>query len=113
MEYSVDVDLSLRIKKNGYKIGFTSQTELIHLESASSKLETSNEGSLNPFVHYLNIKNHILILRKHAIMFNPVGSVFFQILKIFSYTTYFILRFRFLKLKMVYKGLRDSLKTHI
>ena len=111
--YYEDVDLSLRIKKNGYKIGFTSQTELIHLESASSKLETSNEGSLNPFVHYLNIKNNILILRKHAIMFNPVGSVFFQIFKIFSYTTYFILRFRFLKLKMVYKGLRDSLKTHI
>jgi len=46
-------------------------------------------------------------------MFNPVGSVYFQILKIFSYTTYFILRFRFLKLRMVYKGLRDSLKTQI
>jgi len=111
--YYEDVDLSLRIKKNGYKIGFTSQTELIHLESASSKLEISNEGVLNPFVHYLNIKNHILILRKHAKMFNPVGSLFFQVLKIFSYTTYFILRFRFLKLRMVYKGFRDSLKTQI
>ena len=111
--YYEDVDLSLRIKKNGYKIGFTSQTELIHLESASSKLENSIEGSLNPFVHYLNIKNHILIIRKHAKMFNLVGSVFFQIFKIFSYTTYFILRFRFLKLRMVYKGFRDSLKTQI
>ena len=111
--YYEDVDLSLRIKKNGYKIGFTSQTELIHLESASSKLESSNEGSLNPFVHYLNIKNHILILRKHTKIFNPIGTVFFQIFKIFSYTTYFILRFRFLKLSMVYKGFRDSLKTQI
>ena len=111
--YYEDVDLSLRIKKNGYKIGFTSQTELIHLESASSKLETINEGILNPFVHYLNIKNHILILRKHSKIFNPVGSVFFQIFKILSYTTYFILRFRFLKLRMVYKGFRDSLKVQI
>ena len=111
--YYEDVDLSLRIKKNGFKIGFTSQTELIHFESASSKIETSNEGILNPFVHYLNIKNHILVLRKHPKMFNPVGTVFFQILKIFSYTTYFILRLRFLKLKMVYKGFRDSLKTQI
>ena len=57
--YFEDIDLSLRIKKNGFKIGFTSHTELIHLESASSKLETSNEGVLDPFVHYLNIKNHI------------------------------------------------------
>ena len=111
--YYEDVDLSLRMKKSGYKIGFTSQTDLIHLESASSKFETSKEGSLNPFVHYLNIKNHILILRKHSKIFNPIGSLLFQIFKIFSYKSYFILRFRFLKLRMVYKGLRDSLKTQI
>ena len=111
--YYEDVDLSLRIKKNGYKIGFTSQTELIHLESASSKLETSNEGSLNPYVHYLNIKNHILVFRKHIKMFNPIGSMIFQIIKILSYSTYFILRFRFTKLKMVFNGVRDSLKVQI
>ena len=111
--YYEDVDLSLRIKKNGYKIGFTSQTELIHLESASSKLETSNEGSLNPYVHYLNIKNHILVFRKNIKMFNPIGSIIFQIIKILSYSTYFILRFRFTKLKMVLNGVRDSLKVQI
>lgn len=111
--YYEDVDLSLRIKKNGYKIGFTSQTELIHLESASSKLETSNEGSLNPYVHYLNIKNHILVFRKHIKMFNPIGSIIFQIIKILSYSSYFILRFRFTKLKMVFNGVRDSLKVQI
>ena len=111
--YYEDVDLSLRIKKNGYKIGFTSQTELIHLESASSKLETSNEGSLNPYVHYLNIKNHILVLRKHIKMFNLIGSIILQIFKLLSYSSYFILRFRFTKLKMVFNGLRDSLKVQI
>ena len=111
--YYEDVDLSLRIKKNGYKIGFTSQTELIHLESASSKLETSNEGSLNPYVHYLNIKNHILVFRKHIKMFNPIGSIIFQIIKMLSYSTYFILRFRFTKLKMVFNGVRDSLIVQI
>jgi uncharacterized protein YfkK (UPF0435 family) len=83
------------------------------LESASSKLETINEGVLNPFVHYLNIKNHILILRKHIKMFNPIGSIIFQIIKILSYSTYFILRFRFTKLKMVFNGVRDSLKAQI
>lgn len=111
--YYEDVDFSLRMKKNGYKIGFTPQTELIHMESASSKLERGEEGVLNPYVHYLNIKNHVFVLRKHSKIFNPIGSVFYQIFKIFSYTTYFILRFRFTKLRMVYKGLKDSLKTQI
>ena len=111
--YYEDVDFSLRMKKNGYKIGFTPQTELIHMESASSKLERSEEGVLNPYVHYLNIKNHVFVLRKHSKIFNPIGTVFYQIFKIFSYTTYFILRFRFTKLRMVYKGLKDSLKTQI
>ena len=83
------------------------------MESASSKLETSNEGSLNPYVHYLNIKNHILVFRKHIKMFNPIGFIIFQIIKILSYSTYFILRFRFTKLKMVFNGLRDSLKVQI
>lgn len=111
--YYEDVDFSLRMKKNGYKIGFTPQTELIHMESASSKLERGEEGVLNPYVHYLNIKNHVFVLRKHSKIFNPIGSVFYQIFKIFSYTIYFILRFRFTKLRMVYKGLKDSLKTQI
>lgn len=111
--YYEDVDFSLRMKKNGYKIGFTPQTELIHMESASSKLERGKEGVLNPYVHYLNIKNHVFVLRKHSKIFNPIGSVFYQIFKIFSYTIYFILRFRFTKLRMVYKGLKDSLKTQI
>tara|TARA_B100000242_G_scaffold289355_1_gene259061 strand:- start:4 stop:888 length:885 start_codon:yes stop_codon:yes gene_type:complete len=111
--YYEDVDFSLRMKKNGYKIGFTPQTKLIHMESASSKLETNKEGVLNPNVHYLNIKNHIFVLRKHSKIFNPIGTVFYQIFKIFSYTTYFILRFRFTKLRMVYKGLKDSFKTQI
>ncbi|MEC8176091.1 MAG: glycosyltransferase family 2 protein [Bacteroidota bacterium] len=111
--YYEDVDFSLRMKKNGYKIGFTPQTELIHMESASSKLETNKEGVLSPNVHYLNIKNHIFVLRKHSKIFNPIGTVFYQIFKIFSYTTYFILRFRFTKLRMVYKGLKDSFKTQI
>ena len=54
------------------------------------ELEKSNEGVLNPYVHYLNIKNHILVLRKHPKMFNPVGSDFFSnILKYFH--TQFIL----------------------
>ena len=83
------------------------------MESASSKLETSNKGSLNPYVHYLNIKNHILVFRKHIKMFNPIGSIIFQIIKILSYSTYFILRFRFTKLKMVFNGVRDSLKVQI
>lgn len=111
--YFEDVDFSLRLKKHGYKIGFTPNTHLCHHESYSSISKNLKGGSLSPYVHYLNIRNHILILKKHSDMFNYFGSRFFQIFKIISYSFYFILKLRFIKLKMVYKGLIDSLSMKI
>ena len=63
--YYEDVDFSLRLKKYGYKIGFTSKTQIYHYESFSSISNNSKGGKLSPYVHYLNIRNHILILKKH------------------------------------------------
>ena len=111
--YYEDVDFSLRILKKGIRIGFTDETHLYHYGSVSSKSKNNFDGKLSPYVHYLNIRNHILVLRKHSQIFNPIGSVLYQALKIFSYSTYFIIRLRFIKLKMVFKGLKDSLKTQI
>ena len=108
--YYEDVDFSLRLKKHGYKIGFTSKTHLYHYESFSSISNNSKGGKLSPYIHYLNIRNHILILKKHSYLFNPFGTRVFQIFKIISYSIYFIFRLRFTKLNMVYKGLLDSYK---
>ena len=111
--YYEDVDFSLRLKKYGYKIGFTSKTHIYHYESFSSISNNSNGGKLSPYIHYLNIRNHILILKKHSYLFNPFGTRLYQIFKIISYSIYFIFRLRFTKLNMVYKGLVDSYKIKI
>ena len=111
--YYEDVDFSLRLKKHGYKIGFTSKTHVYHYESFSSISNNSKGGKLRPYIHYLNIHNHILILKKHSDLFNPFGTRLYQIFKIISYSIYFIFRLRFTKLNMVYKGLLDSFKIKI
>ena len=111
--YYEDVDFSLRLKKHGYKIGFTSKTQIYHYESFSSISNNSKGGKLSPYVHYLNIRNHILILKKHSDLFNSFGTRLYQIFKIISYSIYFIFRLRFTKLNMVYKGLLDSYKIKI
>ena len=111
--YYEDVDFSLRLKKHGYKIGFTSKTHIYHYESFSSISNNSKGGKLSPHIHYLNIRNHILILKKHSYLFNPFGTRLYQIFKIISYSIYFIFRLRFTKLNMVYKGLLDSYKIKI
>ena len=111
--YYEDVDFSLRLKKYGYKIGFTSKTQIYHYESFSSISNNSKGGKLSPYIHYLNIRNHILILKKHSDLFNSFGTRIYQIFKIISYSIYFIFRLRFIKLNMVYKGLLDSYKIKI
>ena len=111
--YYEDVDFSLRLKKHGYKIGFTSKTHIYHYESFSSISNNSKGGKLSPYLHYLNIRNHILILKKHSDLFNPFGTRLYQIFKIISYSIYFIFRLRFTKLNKVYKGLLDSYKIKI
>ena len=63
-------NISLRLKKHGYKIGFTAKTHLYHYESFSSTSNNSKGGKLSPYIHYLNIRNHILILKKHSDLFN-------------------------------------------
>ena len=108
--YYEDVDFSLRLKKHGYKIGFTSDAQIYHYESFSSISNNSKGGKLSPYIHYLNIRNHILILKKHSDLFNSFGTRVYQIFKIISYSIYFIFRLRFTKLNMVYKGLLDSYK---
>ena len=107
--YYEDVDYSIRLKKMGYSIALMTNSYLQHYESASSKSINKSEGNLSPYVHYLNIRNHILILKKHSKSFNLIGVLLYQLNKIVSYLIYFLIRFRFNKFKMVSKGLIDAL----
>jgi GT2 family glycosyltransferase len=107
--YYEDVDWSLRIKDLGYSLQLV-ETSLIYHHGSISSNNSSSEGKLSAYVHYLNFKNHIYFLRKHSEKFNFFGVVLYQLMKLISYSIYFILRFRFNKLKMIYKGLIDGMK---
>ena len=108
--YHEDVDLSIRLRKKGYELNLVQESVIYHKSNASLKSSSKGkEGFLSPFLHYLNIRNHILLLRKHKDYFNPLGSFTTQVLKVLGYSIYFILRGRFGKLKAVAKGARDGL----
>ena len=109
--YYEDVDWSLRMKGLGYELGFVKESIVYHHGSSSSKDNNKKEGNLSAKVHYFNIRNHILFLKKHKKLFNLFGIVFFQVLKITAYTIYFLIRFRFNKLSMVFKGIKHSLNN--
>ena len=109
--YYEDVDWSIRIKKAGYDLAVVKSSLIYHHGSKASKNESS-EGTLSPFVHYLNIRNHIFLLRKNKDIFNFFGILVFQFFKILSYFIYFTIRLRINKLKMLYNGLKDGFRNN-
>ena len=109
--YFEDVDWSIRMTNQGYKLGVVPKSIIYHHTSGSTKKNnTSNEGNLSPYAHYLNVRNHIYLIKKHTSFFNNIGSWIYQFLKITSYSIYFILRGRFGKFKMVWRGVLDGIK---
>ena len=107
--YYEDIDFSIRLKKKGYSIALMTDSFLQHFESASSKSIKQSEGNLSPYVHYLNIRNHIILLKKHSKSFNIIGVIIYQLIKILFYWTYFFIRLRFNKFNMVSKGFIDAI----
>ena len=111
--YFEDADWSIRMTNFGYKLGVVPDSIIYHHTSGSTKKNnTSGEGNLSPYAHYLNVRNHIYLFRKHT-FFNSIGSWIYQILKISSFSIYFIFRFRFIKFKMVWRGLLEGIKIKI
>ena len=110
--YFEDVDWSLRIKNEGYLLGIDNRSIIYHYESGSSKtLSKSNEGFLNPLVHYYNFRNHIKLIKKHINHFNFTGAIFFQLSKVVTFSLYFIVRLRFYKLNKMWQGVIDGIKS--
>jgi GT2 family glycosyltransferase len=108
--YFEDADWSIRMTNLGYKLGVVPKSIIYHLSSGSNKKNnTSNEGNISPYAHYLNVRNHIYLIKKYT-FFNSIGSWGYQILKITSYSIYFILRGRFEKFRMVWRGVLDGIK---
>ncbi len=112
--YYEDVDWSLRIRKLGYLLAYNPSIPIYHKAGASSKTENkSADGFLSPFVHFLNIRNHIFLIRLHAKGFNAINAHVFLLLKIISYGLYFILKGRKKKLKMLLDGFLKGYLTQL
>jgi len=109
--YFEDVDWSIRMKSKGYKLGVEPKSIIYHHQSGSLvKNNTSNEGALSPYAYYLNLRNHIYLIKKHAPFFNCVGVWVYQFFRITSYSVFFTVRLRFSKLKMVWRGTLEGIK---
>ena len=112
--YFEDADLSLRINRSGFKLYVENKSLIYHHEGKSwISANKNNEGYISPKTHYLNIRNHIYILKKFKNNFNIIFSIIFQIAKISGYLIYFTSRLRFNKLKKVVYGVKDGLISNI
>ncbi len=112
--YYEDVDWSLRIRKLGYLLAYNPSVPIYHKAGASSKTKSkSADGFLSPFVHFLNIRNHIFLVRLHAKGFHAINAHVFLLLKIIGYGLYFILKGRKKKLKMLLNGFLKGYLTQL
>lgn len=107
--YYEDVDLSFRIKKTGAKLIFHPGSVIYHIAGMSNRNKTKGkEGFVNPIVHYLNVRNKIWFLKKYTSWWQLPTVIFFNFFYSLALMSYFLLRFRFQKLKTVLKALKDG-----
>lgn len=107
--YFEDVDWSFRIKSYGKSLFIVPSSVLYHEVSGSTKAKTKGrEGVLSPVSHYLNCRNQILLLKAHKSRINKLTTWPFQLLKFSMFFAYFILRFRFKKLRASFDGVKHG-----
>lgn len=92
--YYEDTDLSIRMKKRGYKIYFQPKSELKHIHSASSE-------EWSPFFVYQTELNRLILLYKHF----PIPIVLMELIKYKLSTLYQLLKLKkrfFIRLKVLF-----------
>lgn len=105
-----DVDWSLRARNAGYTLLYIPESKIYHFESATAKsIVKTKEGKRSPFRQYLNIRNHLYIVRKYVSWKFKIIAGFDQFFKISIYLSYYLIRGRWNKFRNTLKGLRDGL----
>ncbi len=106
-----DVDWSLRAKEAGYVLKVVPSAVIYHHESASDKSKVrTTEGYRSPFRQYLNVRNHLYLVRKFVPWyFKPLAFCYYAI-RSAIFACYYLLRNRPNKLRMTLKGFRDGIK---
>lgn len=112
--YCEDIDLSFRIKKEGYRLMFHPGSVVYHIAGMSNRSKTKGkEGFVNPVVHYLNVRNRIWLLKKYTTLPYSPCVIVFNFFYIVALMAYFVARLRFTKFKSVLKAVKDGLKGNI
>ncbi|NDE09615.1 MAG: glycosyltransferase family 2 protein [Chitinophagia bacterium] len=109
--YYEDVDLSFRIRSNGYQLIFHPESIIYHIAGSSNKTKLKGkEGYSSPIVHYLNSRNHIWFLKIWTKWYQWPSTLLILFLYYLSIMFYFASRWRTTKLKSVLRGILDGMK---
>ncbi|MFT6969908.1 MAG: GT2 family glycosyltransferase [Roseivirga sp.] len=112
--YYEDMDWSFRIRGKGYKLLYEPMAKIYHeVGKSNENTETFGEGNLSPFSHYVNVRNHIFIVRRYADGVNYITAIAFQLVKITGYCLYFLFKRRPKKLKASLRGFYHGFKYSI
>lgn len=110
--YYEDVELSFRLRANGYDLHYLPSCKLYHEAGVSAKISApKKEGFLNPVIHYYICRNHLWFLRKYG---NPIFYPINIVYNTFYYGSlliYFTLRGRKEKAQYLVKGLKEGFFT--
>jgi GT2 family glycosyltransferase len=112
--YYEDVDLSFRIKQEGFQLVFHPESVIYHIAGMSNRNKIKGkEGFVNPIVHYLNIRNRIWLLKRYTSPAQAFTVSLFNFFYIIALMAYFVVRLRFTKLKTVIRAIKDGMKGEI
>tara|TARA_R110001592_G_scaffold296187_1_gene566538 strand:+ start:3676 stop:4578 length:903 start_codon:yes stop_codon:yes gene_type:complete len=108
--YFEDSDWSFKIRNAGFELMYEPEAVIYHEVGMSNRNRSDhNEGNISPFSHYVNIRNHLYMVRRYAKGVNKLGAWSYQMVKFVSYVLYFLARRRFVKLRYTLRGFRDGL----
>jgi GT2 family glycosyltransferase len=102
--YYEDVEWSLRIRKNGYRLRYLPQSKIFHVAGGSSKKAKTKEGIVPPVIHFYRTRNHLFLIRKHSDPISFVISLFYQTIRNIAFILYLGMRGRFKKVNAIVKG---------
>ena len=112
--YYEDVDLSFRLRKQGFPVYYHPGSAVYHIAGMSNrKAERTSEGYVNPIVHYLNVRNRIWLLKQHTAWIYFPTVCLFSFFYIMALLAYFAVRLYFNKFAHVLKGIKDGLTGRI
>ncbi|HEY8928011.1 MAG TPA: glycosyltransferase family 2 protein [Mucilaginibacter sp.] len=110
--YFEDVELSFRLRENGFEVHYLPSSKMYHEAGVSAKVEApKKEGTLSPVIHYYTSRNHIWFLRRYGSpIFYPVYFIYngFYYMAVLAYL---LLRRRNQKAGFLIKGLKEGIFT--